>query len=313
MAVQTWEDILASAQLSAEERRLIDNTLQKVPALKEGWLRQDDYSRKMTDLSKQRTETEALKGEYERWVAWADEKVPIWEKLVEKGAVDDNGNLLWPTEKERLEADLKLAREQALAGGDMDPKELERRIQEVVRANGGVTREEYAALAASEAKKMATEAVESKYKEFETGFNERTIPFVAGFSTAMAVQAARYEKETGKEFTAEVQKEYFDLMAKEKNFDPYAIGKKYLEPIVSKKTTEAEIERLANERAEKIIRDRGGLPGTGGEGYIPQDGGQGSLQKMLEMSKEAGSMDVETRLDQAVTQAAKEMRMAGVR
>ena len=313
MAVQTWEEILAAAQLSADERKLLDNTLQKVPALKEGWLRHDDYSRKTQEIAARKAEYDTAVATASKWDAWADEKVPIWQKLVEKGAVTDDGDLLWPTEKEKLEADLKLAREQALAGGDMDPKELERRIQEVVKANGGVTVAEYQALAAAEAKKMASEIVDGKYKEFEITFNEKTIPFVTGFSTAMAIQASKYEKETGKEFTAETQKEFFDLMSKEKDFDPYSAGKKFLEPIRTQKKNELEIERLAQERAGKIIAERGGLPGGGGEGYIPQGGGMGSLQRMLEMSKAAPIGDVESALQDAVTKGTQELAQAGIR
>ncbi len=312
MAVQTLEEILAAAQLSAEERKLLDNTLQKVPALKEGWLRQDDYSRKTQELAARKAEADTAIANSQRWEAWADEKQPLWEKLKEKGAVDDDGNLLWPAEKERLEADLKLAREQAVAGADMNPEELTRRVTEIVKANGGVTQAELNALWASEGRKLAEEVVDAKYKGFETNFNEKTIPFVAGFSTAMAVQATRYEKETGKEFTAEVQKEYFDLMAKEQKFDPYVIGEMILKPIKEKKTSEAEIERLAQERADKIIAQRGGLPGSGDEPYIEQGGG-GSLQKMLALSKEQSATDVETLLQEAVAQGTKELAAAGVR
>ena len=194
----------------------------------------------------------------------------------------------------------------------MDPAELDRRINEIVKAAGGVTREELNALVASETRKLAAEAVEEKYTKFEANFNEKTIPFVAGFSTGMAVQAARYEKETGKDFTADVQKEYFDLMAKEKNYDPYAIGELYLTPVRAAKKTSKEVERLANERADKILAERGGLPGGGNEGHIPQGGGKGSLQRMLELSKTATG-DVESMLQDAVTQGTKELAESGVR
>jgi hypothetical protein len=307
MAVQTWEEILAAAQLSADERKLLDNIVQKVPEFKDGRLRQADYSRYMTELTARKSEYDKAVETAAKWDAWADEKQPLWNKLKENGAVDDDGNLLWLTEKRRLADEVETLKKQVVAGGDVDPKELDRRINEIVKANGGVTREEMTALVASEARKLAAETVNEKYKGFETNFNEKTIPFVAGFSTAMAVQAARYEKETGKDFTADVQKEYFDLMAKEQKFDPYVIGELVLKPIRAEKASKAEVERLANERAEAIVKERGGLPGSGNEPYIPQGGGGGTLQKMLELSKsDNAKLDVETRLQDAVEQGSRD-------
>lgn len=313
MAVQTWEEILAAAQLSADERKLLENTLQKLPALKEGWLRHDDYSRKTQEIAARKTEYDTAVANSQKWDAWADEKQPLWKKLEETGAVDADGNLLWPTEKQKLSTEIETLKKQVVTGGDVDPAELDKRINEIVKANGGVTREELSALVASEAKKLAAETVDEKYKGFQTDFNEKTIPFVTGFSTAMAIQANKYEKETGKEFTAETQKEFFDLMSKEQNFDPYQIGPKFLEPVRQAKKNSEEVERLANERADKIIAERGGLPGGGGEGYIPQGGGSGSLQRMLELSKTNTVGDVETLLQDAVTQGTKELAAQGIR
>src|SRR5712664_2926021 len=119
MAVQTWEEILAAAQLSADERKLLDNTLQKVPALKEGWLRHDDYSRKTQEIAARKTEYDTAVATAAKWDAWADEKVPIWDKLKEKGAVDDDGNLLWPTERERLQSEMEILKKQVVTGGDV--------------------------------------------------------------------------------------------------------------------------------------------------------------------------------------------------
>src|ERR1700735_4180036 len=99
MAVQTWEEILAAAQLSADERKLLDNTLQKVPALKEGWLRHDDYSRKTQEIAARKSEYDTAVANSQKWDAWADEKQPLWKKLEDSGAVDADGNLVWLTEK----------------------------------------------------------------------------------------------------------------------------------------------------------------------------------------------------------------------
>lgn len=310
MAVQTWDEILAAAQLSADERKLIDNIVQKVPEFKDGRLRQADYDRNIQKLKAQEKEyTDAL-AYNQKMKAWADEKVPIWESLVEAGAIDEESQPLWPEEKARLAAELEEARKAAV-GGEMDPAELDRRVKAIVAESGlSLTTEQYRNLYASEGKKLVEDTVNAKYKEFETNFNEKTIPFTTGFATSMAIMATKYEKETGKEFTDEDQKAVFDLMAKEKDFNPRSAVTKYMEPVVREKKTAADIERLAEERAQKIIAERGGLPGGGSEGSYPTGGARGSLQKMLEESA-AAEGDVESLAMAASRTAAAELRAAG--
>lgn len=309
MAVQTWEEILAAAQLSADERKLLDNIVQKVPEFKDGRLRQADYSRKLTELEKQEKEYKDALAYNERMKAWADEKVPIWESLVEAGVIDEESKPIWPEEKTRLEKELEEARKSL--GGDMDPAELDKRVKAIVAESGlSLTAEQYRNLYASEGKKLVEETINAKYKEFETNFNEKTIPFTTGFATSMALMATKYEKETGKEFTDEDQKAVFELMAKEKDFNPRSAVTKYMEPVVREKKTAAEVERLAEERAQKIIAERGGLPGGGSEGHYPTGEARGSLQKMLEESA-AAEGDVETLAMAASRKAAAELRSAG--
>ena len=90
MAVQTWEEILAAAQLSADERKLIDNIVQKVPEFKDG----RSTPRRLQSQDPQSSQPQRKKPtkavEYsEKMKAWADEKVPIWESLVEAGVIDE--------------------------------------------------------------------------------------------------------------------------------------------------------------------------------------------------------------------------------
>jgi 23S rRNA maturation mini-RNase III len=311
MAVQTWEEIVSAAQLSADERKLLDNIVQKVPEFKDGRLRQADYSRKLTELQTQEKEyTEAL-AYNQKMKVWADEKVPIWESLVEQGVIDEESKPLWPEEKARLAAELEAAKKAAV-GGEMDPAELDKRVKEIVVASGlSLNAEQYRNLYASEGKKLVEETINAKYTEFEKNFNEKTIPFTTGFATSMAIMANKFEKETGKEFTDEDQKAVFDLMSKEKDFNPRTAVEKYMEPTVREKKTAADIERLAEERANKIIAERGGLPGGGSEGHFPTGEARGSLQKMLEQSAKEGEGDVESLTMAAARTAAAELRSVG--
>jgi hypothetical protein len=309
MAVQTWEEIVTAAQLSADERKLLDNIVQKVPEFKDGRLRQADYDRNIQKLKSQEKEyTEAL--EYNgRMKAWADEKVPIWESLVESGVIDEESKPIWPEEKSKLQKELEEARK--AVGVDMDPAELDKRVKAIVADSGlSLNAEQYRNLYASEGKKLVEETIDAKYKEFETNFNEKTIPFTTGFATSMAIMAGKYEKETGKEFTDDDQKAVFDLMSKEKDFNPRSAVTKYMEPLLREKKTAAEVERLADERAAKIIAERGGLPGGGSEGHFPTGEARGSLQKMLEESAPAEG-DVESLAMAASRKAAAELRADG--
>ena len=306
MAVKTFEEIFG--QLSADERKLIDNTLTKHPELKEGWLRQDDYSRKLNEFKTKTTEYEAAATRAAELEAWADRNVPIWDHLEEVGIIDkDTGEELWTKQKSALELQLEEAKKAAVAGGDMDPAELDKRVREIVQANGGVTKEEYKALIASEGKKLAEEVFTEQWKGKETKFNEETIPFVAGFSAATAVVANRFERETGEKWTADRQKDMYAVMAAEKNFDPFAVEEKLMAPFKAKKDEEARIEKRARELAATMR----GMPGGGDEDFIPVvESQKGALRQMLERS--AGeSGDIESLIQGKAREAAAELRSEG--
>lgn len=311
MAAKTFEEVVASLQLSADEKKVFDNAIAKSQDLRDGWLRQDDYGRKMTEItSKQKRLTELE--EYEaRMKPWS---TTTYEKLAElkgKGVFDiDTGEELWTAQKADLERQIAAA---AVAGGDMDPKELEKRVKEIVTASGGVTKDELNALVQSEARKLAKEEFGNEWKARETDFNTKTIPMVAGFSAATAVMAAKYEKETGEPWTAEKQKELFDLMGKENNFDPFVVGEKLLAPARDKKARADEIKA----EAEKIFKARlaeMGMPGGGNEDYIPQgDGGArplGALQAALKASGEA-SGDIDQLIRSKAVEAATSLKSEG--
>ncbi len=311
MPEDTLESILSNARLSADERKVFEKALNENPELKKGWLRQSDYSRNMDQVTARKKEYDEAVAFNERMKTWADEKIPIWEGLVAAGAIDEESKPLWPAEKERLAKELEDAKKAAVAGADMDPAELDRRVRDIVKAAGGATSEEIKALVASEAAKMAAETFDNKYKEVEKNFNEKTIPFSMGISAANSLAALDYEKVTGEEFTDDKQKELFTLMTKENNFNPRAVMKIMLKPVIEKKATEVEVERLANERAAKILRDRGEL--VDGEPFIPvpdkQNQPRGSLQRLLDDSKDEG--DVESLAMAAGRKAAAELRSEG--
>ena len=309
MAVKTLEETLS--QLSADERKLFETTVTKYPELKEGWLRQDDYSRKLNEFKSKETEFETAKARAAELDAWADRNVPIYNTLVEKGIVDENGEELWTQQKTELEKQLEEARKAAVAGGDMDPAELDKRIKEITKAYGVMSPEEQKALINSEAKKLAEEVVDTKYKEFETKFNEKTIPWVGGFAGRVATTATAFERETGQPWTADSEAALYKLMADEKNFDAFAVRDKFLAPYIEKKNAKKAEEERVEAEVQKRIKSMRGMPGGGDEEYIPPDEQKkGALRQMLERSAEGGG-DLESLLKSKTMEAATELQREG--
>ena len=306
MAVKTFEGIYSA--LSAQEKTLIDNLFAKEPELKGGWLRQDDYSRKQNELKSKETVYEEAVAYKAKMEPWSQEAYDRLHALEEAGVLDSEGKVLWTDQKAELERQFEAAK---ALGGDMDPKQLDelvtKKVQEIAKQAGGLTREEATALYAAETKK----AVEDGFTAREAKFNSETIPFVAGFAAANGVVALRYEKESGEKWTPDKQKEFFEMMSKENKFDPYALEDKLMEPVKAKKQREADIEAEVNKR----LADRG-MPAGGGERFIPQQFGgdaKGLLQKALDDSagSDKGPVDVRDLVQAGVVEGAKELIQAG--
>jgi hypothetical protein len=303
MAVKTFEEIYSA--LSAQEKTLIDNLFVKEPELKGGWLRQDDYSRKQNELKSKESvyeEAVAYKAKMEPWSASAWERI---HSLEESGVLDAEGNVLWTDQKAELERQLEAAK----LGGDMDPKQLDdlvtAKVKEIAKNAGGLTREEAQALYVAESKKL----VEDGFTAREAKFNSETIPFIAGFAGANAVVAMRYEKESGEKWTTEKQAEFYKMMSTEGKFDPYALEDKLMEPVKAKKQKEADIEAEVQRR----LADRG-MPGGGGERFIPQTPAEnpiGLLQKAMSESADKGLPDVRDSVMAGVIEGARELVESG--
>ena len=306
MAVKSFEEVYG--QLSADEKKLFDSTLTKHPELKEGWLRQDDYSRKTQEIAAQKKDFEEGQAKVAQYDAWYEKVEPRWKGLAEKGIIDEEtGEELWTAQKSKLEEELESAKAAALAGADMDPKELDRRVTEIVKANGGVSKEEMSALIQSEAKKLASEVFTEQWSGKEKDFNEKTIPFVAGFSAGTAVVASQFEKETGEAWTKERQAQMFELMAAKKNFDPFAVKEEMIAPFKAKKDQEAEIERRVQER----LQTTKGMPGSGDEPLIPEaEKAKGALRQMLDRSAEVEG-DIQGLIMGKAREAGAQMRSEG--
>lgn len=305
MAVKTFEETLASLQLSADEKKIFDSVLAKSPELKEGWLRQDDYSRKSTELQSRQKQFDELSAYEQRMKPWSEKVYAQLGSLQEAGILDDEGNETWSKTKTQLESELEAARKQALAGGDMKPEEIDARVREIVKAaGGGLTKDEITALYKQEAKSM----VEAGFKAREDDFNQKTIPFIASFSSDVAVLASRYERETGEKWTQEHRNQLFGLMNEAKEFDPLKFEEKLLAPHKAKKDQEELIEAEVQKRLKKI------MPEGGDERYIPHfdtNGQKGALQRMLDDQSKDQPLDIEALVKSKAVEAANSLRGEG--
>lgn len=308
---QTFEELVGTLQLSADEKKLFDSTLSKNPALKSGWMRQGDYSRKLNELTEKERAAEAKQAEAtaerERLDAWADTTIPVWESLKEKGIVDNEGNEVWSTKEADYKRQVEEARAAAI-GGDVKPEDLQKLVSETVKAAGGATREEIEALTMAAAKKAAESSFEDGWKAKEKVINETTIPFINGFATGTAVMAMKYEKETGQPWTREIHEELHKQMSAEKNFDPYVMVDKMIKPHRDKKAAEDEIERRVQERIKTRRAETGG-----DDDYIPNEGSpKGAIKQMLERSaKEEGQTDTNSLIAEMARKAGAELRQEG--
>lgn len=304
------DELLGKLQLSADEKKLFDNTLAKNPELRAGWMRQQDYSRKLNEFQTKEREFQAREVEFNEMREINNRNVDTWEDLIERGVIDAEGvDLLTPKTTE-LQRQLEEAKAAALSGGDMKPEEVEKVVADIVKKAGGATKEEISALIAQESKKIADASFAENFKTQEEKFNRETIPFVSGFSAAVSVVAAHYEKETGEKFTEETHKQMIELMGQKKDFNPYHVEEELLRPFRDKKKTDEEVERRVTER---LAEERQTRAESGGEDdlYVPSPGGQkGALRAMMERDSGNGG-DFENTIREQARKAAQELVQAG--
>lgn len=300
------------SRLSADERKLLDNTFAKYPDLKEDWvnakedgLRQAEFSRKLTEIDARKTEFEKEKSRNETLEALNTRNADIWDRLATAGIVDsETGNELWTAQKEELQRQLDEAKKSAV-GGEMDAAELDRRVKEIVK-DAGITlsKDEMNALIQNEGKKLAQETFKEEWAQKETTFNTVTIPFVWGGAMSGAIAAMKYEKETGKPWSTETTKELFELMTKKQNFDALSVLDEFIEPIKKAKVVEDKDAEIASLKQQLKT-----MPGGGGEGMIPQPGdspeAMGALQRALLESKDGG--DIESKIQEMAVKSAQEL------
>lgn len=229
-----------------EQRALLERypTLQKTT--QEQRLRQSDYSKKQEEL------TEKRKG-YDEHEAWFKEAKPAFDARTKErdDALAENTKLKTEQDKKIKEA---VAAATAAAGGDPSNPMTADKITEAVIAKLGeqiVSPAKLAELVSAEAKKQTDEA----RKQF---FGE-TVPQSLKFQSEFTDAQLRFFKETGDI----LDREKFAKFITERNYtSPEKAFEEFMKPERQKK----EIDKLAEERYQALLKERSmeGVPGSSG-------------------------------------------------
>lgn len=232
MAVNSFDEILNGLVSDSDDREVLESLATKYPEIKNGWLRQSDYSRKLDSFRDTEKKVEA-------WNKWAEDN---WD--TENNA--PKMEIYWRNKAQELESQV---------GTDMTFDEIKNFTDNFLTERGVMTKNDFES------------AINSKAAEIDKGFQGS-----AYFSAVIAEKTAEHLSEFGKplkvrEFIGKLG-EYGtnDLDAA---YDRYVLEERKTR---EEKQLEEKIERIRNEEREKAkqevlsqLPNNGGLPIDQGE------------------------------------------------
>jgi hypothetical protein len=232
MAVNSFDEILNNLVSDSEDREVLESLSNKYPEIKNGWLRQSDYSRKLDSFRDTEKKVEA-------WNKWAEEN---WD-------ADNNApkmEVYWRNKAQELESQ---------AGTDMTFDEIKNFTEGFLTERGVMTKTDLES------------AINSKAQEIDKGFQGS-----AYFSAVIAEKTAEHLSEFGKplkvrEFISKLGE--YGTNDLDSAYERYvAEDRKSRE----EKQMEEKIERIRTEEREKAkqevlaqLPNSGGLPIDQGE------------------------------------------------
>ena len=242
---QALENLIKT--LPADDQATMRAQLEKHQELRDGYLRQDDYSNKMREhqeeLERGRRAAEAFEEAKEK----ANENYKFWE--TEKQRAD------------RLEAELTAATAKAAAGAGVDAATLEKNIAEQIRKDPHLSQEGIQKLIADEAVKL------------QKNFFEQTLPNTMTWVSDMARAERKYEKEFGEEMDRTA---FAKLMKEEQIGDP----NKAYDRFTANARQERALEAAKKKAVDDYLKEHAGegMPGTG---VYPSSGEKGAVQAKI--------------------------------
>lgn len=225
MAVNSFDEILNGLVSDTDDREVLEALASKYPDIKNGWLRQSDYSRKLDSFRDTEKKVEA-------WNKWAEDN---WD--TENNA--PKMEIYWRNKAQELESQV---------GTDMTFDEIKNFTEGFLSERGVMTRNDFES------------AINSKAAEIDKGFQGS-----AYFSAVIAEKTAEHLSEFGRplkvrEFIGKLG-EYGtnDLDAA---YDRYVQEERKTR---DEKQLEEKIERIRNEEREKATQEvLSRLPNSGG-------------------------------------------------
>lgn len=239
------EALLAQIQDEAE-RNQTRTLLEKHQFLRDGYLRQADYDRKMdtskAERDREKAEVEKARSDIKKMQIWWDETQPKVARLEadSKTLRDKNKEL-----EDRVKA--AAAAHATDGGGSVDQAMVTKLVTDELQGRSYVSKQEVEDLVKTAAKVIADER--------ESAFFKETLPGSLEF--VMTVQDLQFKHQ--KEFGSTFDRHEFHKFSKENGInDP----EKAYESFVSKQRTEKREKDLRAD-IEKDIRSKMGMPGTG--------------------------------------------------
>lgn len=209
-------------------------------AIKDGTLRQSDYSRKSAEVQ----------AEQRKWKEWYEGNVTKHQTL--------------RTDYDRLNGELTSTREEIekLRSGELDVDEatLNAKVDARLKSLGDsyVSKTELNAIIAQEASKLATEAAKTEMQAQSTKFLTETWPAATEILASLMEASYSHREEFGKPLTREDRQAIGALMKEQNIMDPQEAYKRWVSP----QRTEVEIKKKVDAGIEEYKKTH-----TGNEGF----------------------------------------------
>lgn len=250
--VEELNDLLSLLEPADAEiqRTLIEKNAKFAQELKDGRLRQSDYSKFMNEKKSELEYAGKMR-------TWADENVPKHTQLVKDYETLDNT-------RKTLEQQVNDYREQVtkFQSGELNVDEaaLDARVEQRVKALGYVTRADMDAIVKQEATKLAKEESLSAVKEATTKFLTETWPAAQAINSAIIMKSFEHLQEFGKPLNDDDLKGISAMMTERNIVDPRKAYDEWISPKRNEVKVNAEVERRVAEEVSK----RAGFPGVSG-------------------------------------------------
>lgn len=237
----------------AEKQRAL---FEKYEPLRGGYLRQADYSRKVSEAETQRKEAEEAAKKNHDWYERNTAR--------HKSVMDDNDRL--QKEVARITGELSKATSGEVG---VDEATLNARVEARVKELGYVTKSDMTKIVEEEGKKLAGEAAKAALTEQTTKFLTETWPAAQAINQAMITIQFGHMQEFGKPLSKDDQEAIAKQMKESNTFDPYKAYDQWIAPKRDEKRIEAEVEkRVTAKLSQTFMPGVSNLPAPADVGHM---------------------------------------------